>query len=1647
MERHEHSLMRLVGPETTGTLPSMVSAVLADAGIATSSWASVRGWHLVDLDVAWVTSLSCELSHRSTGLGRLEIHLPWLLDARARTDAPPDVGAGRHEGLWFGGPRVPLTQLRDTPGVRVRWRSPQASLDPDEATSALRATVSVTPDAGGGLFFNDTRSGRAVVRRVWERTFHTLRRAQPEAHWVVTPAGLFSAETVAALRETLPDAFAPGDTPDVDALTAIVRAAIDTDRQRRETHGMEAFADATKFAPGTSGLRAYGDLLGEAVATTLQRQLRRAQWMVTSGRRSDKDGWLGPWLSRRIAHRVNVLLSGRHAITLPDQSQNTLALAETGRQVTVFGPHGLRPPVRGSLDFRDLHPGWRGVLCPVHTPESEHISLIRHLALADTTDDVGLDSWRDLSWSAALIPYLNHDEQARAILAAKNLKQCVPLISPDIPRVRTGVESLLAERHGVTRASARGVVARVESGAITIRTGRNPSGDRHPVGPAAPGGATGADWLTCVAPSEQVARGEVLAHAPDVRLDEDGQPHWAPGVDLMVAVTPWHGRNYEDAIVVSASAARRLRHRERTAASEDLWPGEWADPTMTPERTASGTLPDVYSGEVIATIRDASGSRLRRFRAPASGTLTSLDIDPVRQRITASIERTVAVEVGDKLTNRHGGKGVVAQIVPDQDMPRLPDGTVVDAIISPAGIVRRLNIGQVYEMAAGLLSLLDGTDHVIAGRTVADRAELASGLAAHGASGGRLPLHDAEDGVLFDGSPVLVGPQHFLKLHHFAEQKLSVRAGGAVSPVTGQPTRGTTYRDGERVGSGQRLGEMELWALQAMGAKHLLADALHERGGATGPVRPVLTSVVNHLAATGLLVAPGDELGPDEPDPGWPEPQALASAEAFHVIPSRWRFLRPMAPEDFVPDAADPEAHPLHGARFCPPEDDMRVTRCFQLPVAFAAGGRIDQGPVAVHPPGAATSTWVRGDALDALVRMSGCVASVHARAMFEGAEGTPALADLWLATASRWLPRLLGGAHAPAWEDVEQLLREPTPADRQWAVEATRLLPLLDRWTDRLPILPPGLRPQGRDRLDVLYLRLADALGLSSRGVDDQHALRLVHTIIGVDRTSAALMSPRVRAQVEPRSVLARLTGKSGLLREALLGTSTFYSGRGVIVPDPDRHPGTVGLPWRLHAALCSNSDPEDPTSGTVFIVRQPTLRPANIAALTAEPVSGHSIHLHPNLCEALAGDFDGDTVAVHRPQSAVARAEAQHLFGSSASLRNPASGGFLAKTDLDLALGQQILTDQRTDGTTATFLEGLDGLDADEAVGRLAALQRERWEAATGWSLGFVDLPSLGHLAPLEGSELDDALSTALGGTALGTLHRAGAAGKTAALRQLLVGRGVHRGFNALLPDTDIAGCFIDGLDDTEWFLGARAGAARLAEKKLLTPHAGGFTKLLAEIAYEVEVGQNDCETPAEPRSPLTCADSMPCAACVGRLPHGVVPQPGLRIGLLAAMLVGERSTQLAMKTFHAGASGAVDLTTLRSLFGQGPAPLFAKLLQTAGVDGEPTLSGWLDAASRLPQPHDGGVGAHLHPVSAAIEAGFNGAVARVWIDILLKQLFEVWRRGAGSGGLARTAKLHGRDPLAVSTIHGAAPAGAVPDELLQHHRITLLAGRRQA
>ena len=1632
-DRQQESLDALVTPEGGGTLPAMVGAVLHRAGIEASGWESSLRWDLLDLEVAWQNILSCTVSHGAIELGRLDIPLPWLLDDTARASAPVDARVGRHDGLWVGRPLVPITQLRDAPGLHVRWRARTASLDPDDNGGSLRGTVVVTPDAGGGLFFNDSDAASNEVRAVWGRTLAALRAADPGAAYVVTAGGLFAAATAARVRAALPEVFEPAfPVEDPAALTARIRALLATDRQVRDSADDEAWRDSIKFAPATSGLRAFGDLLGEGVATGVLRFLRQAQRLESAGKApAAGQAWLGAWLSRRIAQRVTNLLTGGQPIALGDESENSLALVEVRRQVTMFGPFGLRPPVRGSLDFRDLHPGWRHTLCPIQTPESENMSLVRYLALADVIEEGSdLAQWRDLSWSAALIPFINHNEQARAILAAKNLKQAVPLVRPQVPRVLTGVEQLLAERHGVTRSPTSGMV--VGAGAASIKVRGRATTTTLALGPARGDEASrGGDWLACVAPGEPVTRRAIVAHAPDVRLDDEDVPYLALGVDLMVAVTPWHGLNFEDAIVLSESAARRLRHRQRTRVSEDLWPGEWV------LQVATTGIP-VLSGDVLAEVRDASGAVLRRLRAPTAGMLLSLTDEPARRSVTAVVEHELALEVGDKVTNRHGGKGVVSCLLPDDDLPRLPDGTCVDLITSPAGIVRRLNVGQALEMAVGLRAHLEGKEHVVVGRRLENRHALAAALAALGAVGGRLPLQTSGGVPLFDGNPILVGPQHYLKLHHFAERKLSVRGGGEVSPTTGQPTRGTRFRDGERISSGQRLGEMELWALQAMGADAMLADALWERGGKAPAesVRPALISVVSHLAATGLLVAPGDEDGPFEPEPTHPDADLLLAADAFHISPSGWEFLSPMTPADFPKDD-EPEA-PFQPPRFAKDEDAQRITRCFDLPVAYAPGGKVDLTRCMVVAPGETRPTPLRGKTLERLVRLAGVVVSVHAAARHGGAAPRP-VEDLWVDVVSGWLPRgLQGDEQPPDWDDVGQHLDDKNWGDPVWAPAAASLTPLLSRWSTRLPILPAAYRRAGVDRLDVLYRRLADLVSLTPEfrraKIDPHRVLGAVNAIVGAD-ADAVRLGPLLAlgASREPRSLVARLTGKQGMLRSALLGTSTFDSGRGVIVPDPGRPIDTVGLPERLCAVLFSDADPDDETAALVYVIRQPTLRPANIVCLTAEPIVGHAIRIHPDLCEALAGDFDGDTVAVHRPRTAAARVEALRLFGPASALRNPAAGGLMAKSDLDLALGHQLLAGDPPE-KPAPLVTLLADLPDDRALTALAAVQHERWEAATGWSMGFVDLPTLPELT---GAELAARLAAAVAPDPLAdlaTLHRAGAAGKASGLAQLLVARGVHHGFNPLLDDQDLSDCFLDGFTDEHYFLGARASAARLAEKKLLTPHAGGFTKLLAEIAYEVAVGQDDCGSDAVRRGPLTCRDAMPCGACVGVLPNGRPARAGQRVGLLAAMLVGERSTQLAMKTFHGGGTDAVDLTTLRAVFGQGPTALYGGL----------TLADHLESlAGAGPTPPAPVLGAALGDVADAVVQAFSDAVARVWVEVLLKQLVEVWRSGRG-GSLVQRAKTFGRDPLVTATIHGTVPQGTVPAELMQRHRLGLLKGR---
>ncbi|QLQ16321.1 MAG: hypothetical protein HZY73_12395 [Micropruina sp.] len=263
------------------------------------------------------------------------------------------------------------------------------------------------------------------------------------------------------------------------------------------------------------------------------------------------------------------------------------------------------------------------------------------------------------------------------------------------------------------------------------------------------------------------------------------------------------------------------------------------------------------------------GDRLvppRSVKSPVSGEFLGSFLDARRSTASSliSVERPLAV--GDKLSNRHQGKGVVSTILPEAEMPvvEFPDGTTrpAEVLLNPLGVLRRLNVGQLWEMHESLRAVLTGKgrpDPV--GRAVADPAQLSRDLDEADARRGRLPLL-APDGRPIGGSEgVVVGWQYILKLDHLASGKLSVRGTDhARSPVSGQPSQTGRYRRGERVGAAQRMGEMEVWALEAADAQTVLLDALTQRAGARPEEadlpRAALRSTQAHLAVAGYdLVA------------------------------------------------------------------------------------------------------------------------------------------------------------------------------------------------------------------------------------------------------------------------------------------------------------------------------------------------------------------------------------------------------------------------------------------------------------------------------------------------------------------------------------------------------------------------------------------------------------------------------------------------------------------------------------------------------------------------------------------------------------------------------------------------------------------------
>ena len=491
-----------------------------------------------------------------------------------------------------------------------------------------------------------------------------------------------------------------------------------------------------------------------------------------------------------------------------------------------------------------------------------------------------------VSVATAFIPFLEHDDANRALMGANMQRQAVPLLRTEAPIVATGMEYKaavdsgtipLAEGDGtVTRSTAREVCVKYDNGLektypLTkfLRSNQSTCINMRPI----------------VDLGERVKKGDVLADGPSTDKGEI-----ALGKNALIGFMTWEGYNYEDAVLlnerlvredmytsihieeyesesrdtklgpeeitrdvpnVGEDALRDLDERGIIRVGAEVHAGDILVGKVTPkgetELTAEERLLRAIFGEKAREVRDTS------LRAPhgESGIVVDVkvftrengdELSPgVNMVVRVYIAQKRKISVGDKMAGRHGNKGVVSRILPQEDMPFLEDGTPLDIVLNPLGVPSRMNIGQVLEVHLGFAAKKLGwkiETPVFDGATLEDIKEtlVAAGVSADGKS----VLYDGRTGDKFD-NPVTVGYMYYLKLHHLVDDKIHARSTGPYSLVTQQPLGGKAQF------GGQRFGEMEVWALEAYGAAYTLQEILTVKSDdITGRVKTYEAIVKGH---------------------------------------------------------------------------------------------------------------------------------------------------------------------------------------------------------------------------------------------------------------------------------------------------------------------------------------------------------------------------------------------------------------------------------------------------------------------------------------------------------------------------------------------------------------------------------------------------------------------------------------------------------------------------------------------------------------------------------------------------------------------------------------------------------------------------------
>ena len=512
----------------------------------------------------------------------------------------------------------------------------------------------------------------------------------------------------------------------------------------------------------------------------------------------------------------------------------------------------------------------------------------------EDVDYVDVSPQQLVSVGAAMIPFLEHDDAHRALMGANMQRQAVPLLKTDSPMVGTGMEYRAAKDSGiVVVAEEDGTVEKVTADEIIIKNKKGLKTYRLRKFKRTNGG-TCINQRPIVVKGEKVKAGDVIADGPSTDKGE-----MALGRNVLIAFATWEGYNYEDAVLISERLVKddvytsihieeydcecrdtKLGPEEITRdipnVGEDslkdldengiirigaeVRPGDILVGKVTPkgetELTAEERLLRAIFGEKAREVRDTS------LRVPhgEAGTIVDVKIftrdnsdelaPGVNQVIRCYIAQKRKISVGDKMSGRHGNKGVVSRILPEEDMPFLPDGTPVDVVLNPLGVPSRMNLGQVLEVHLGAAVRELGWKIATPVFDGASEEEIAELLEKVGRTpDGKSVLYDGRTGEKFD-KPVTVGVMYMLKLHHLVDDKIHARSTGPYSLVTQQPLGGKAQF------GGQRFGEMEVWALEAYGAAHTLQEILTVKSD----------DVVGRVKTYEAIVK-----GENVPEPGVPE--------------------------------------------------------------------------------------------------------------------------------------------------------------------------------------------------------------------------------------------------------------------------------------------------------------------------------------------------------------------------------------------------------------------------------------------------------------------------------------------------------------------------------------------------------------------------------------------------------------------------------------------------------------------------------------------------------------------------------------------------------------------------------------------------------